>query len=113
MTNTPRNLYSHNRFNLPYFPEIDIESKILDEGNNLIIKSVLRREKDGVWYEQLVTQNSVLFKEEPISNYAVRKFYKECYNVLKLGKVGDDRGLFPTSSLQITEEERLKKLRLN
>lgn len=99
---------------IPYYPEIKIEKY---PNGGLKLCTLIRKNKDGVWYERLHTKYFKEVNNEVNEDYKFRfinMFHIEVYGILLLetvdlsllDKLGHD--YFKVCESQSSEEERIK-----
>jgi len=100
----------------PIYPDVEI----VDNNVFFEIKSSLRKEKDGEWYEWLHVhkyykkKGSDITCEEKIKHLNI--FHSQIYSTIILGEVQTDAkslygdNLFPKSKYQTSEKDRIKGL---
>lgn len=101
-TNNRAMTISRLRKESPYYPEY---FKI-HEGNQLLLSSLIRKQKDGVWHTVHLVKEFVI---NPLEfEKAIEMFHSDAYTIIQLHIVFERDEV---DKLQITEEERIKKLR--
>lgn len=93
--------------------------EIIDTNVNFELRTTLRKEKDGKWYDWVHTQNHI--KQDDIEFTCkdkidlINRFHSEVYNTIVLGKIDNKltntygESIFRESKRQHSEEERLKQ----
>jgi hypothetical protein len=100
----------------PIYPMIEV----IDTNINFELRTTLRKEKDGKWYDWVHIDNykkndDVKFTCKDKINL-INRFHSQVYNTIVLGKIdtkhanAQGESLFRESEKQQSEEDRLKQL---
>ncbi|HYD90410.1 MAG TPA: hypothetical protein VEA37_02860 [Flavobacterium sp.] len=87
----------------PYYPEYFKSF----ENNQLLLSTLIRKQKDGIWHTVHLVKEFILEPVELEKAYDI--FNSTAYSIINLHIITDRDKI---DQLQISEEERLKKLNL-
>lgn len=94
--------------------------EVIDTNLNIELRTTLRKEKDGIWYDWLHIEN---YKKHDDVEFTcedkvklINRFHSQVYNTIVLGVVNTEHSnmygesLFRESEKQHSEQDRLKEL---